>query len=91
MPQPLRIFEYHEIDGKMPQKRQENIMADMYVTRDEYQDLFNKYNEILNRLNSFSASVEPGGTSDKTENRRVKGGTRYFRCLEGRRATALCK
>ena len=75
MPQPLRIFEYHEINGKMPQKRQENVMADMYVTREEYQDLFNKYNEILNRLNSFSANVEPGGTSAKTENRRVKGGT----------------
>lgn len=75
MPQPLRIFEYHEINSKMPQKRQETVTADIYVTREEYQDLFNKYNEILNRLNSFSTSVEPGGASAKTENRRAKGGT----------------
>ena len=49
MPQPLRVFEYHEINGRMPQKQPEAAMNDMYVTRKEYQDLFDKYNEILDK------------------------------------------
>jgi hypothetical protein len=71
MPQPLRVFEYHEINGRMPQKQPEAAMNDMYVTRKEYQDLFDKYNEILDKINSFPAS---GGSTAKPESRRSKGG-----------------
>ena len=55
MPQPLRVFEYHEINGRMPQKQPEAAMNDMYVTRKEYQDLFNKYNEILDKRGAQAA------------------------------------
>lgn len=74
MPQPLRVFEYHEINGRMPQKQTETNMSDVYVTRKEYQDLFDKYNEILVKINSFPASSGSGGTPAKSENRRSKGG-----------------
>ena len=55
----------------MPQKQPEAVMNDMYVTRKEYQDLFDKYNEILDKINSFPAS---GGSTAKPESRRAKGG-----------------
>ena len=71
MPQPLRVFEYHEINGRLPQKQPEAVMNDIYVTRKEYQDLFDKYNEILDKINSFPAS---GGSTVKPESRRSKGG-----------------
>lgn len=72
MPQPLRVYEYHEVNR--PQKQPENNMNDMYVTRKEYQDLFDKYNEILDKINSFPTSGGFGGTAAKSESRRAKGG-----------------
>lgn len=70
MPQPLRTFEYHEIDTQMPLKQPVQNMDSKYVTRQEYDDLKGKYETIINRLNSFSESVRANTVQESA----VKGG-----------------
>ena len=57
MPQPLRIFEYHEVSAQIPPKQPVQEPDNKYVTRQEYDDLKGKYEAIINRLNSFPEPV----------------------------------
>lgn len=57
MPQPLRIFEYHEVSAQIPPKQPVQEPDNKYVTRQEYDDLKGKYDAIIARLNSFSEPV----------------------------------
>lgn len=70
MPQPLRIFEYHEVGTQMPPKQPVQNMDSKYVTRQEYDDLKGKYEAIINRLNSFSEPVRASTAQESA----VKGG-----------------
>lgn len=65
----LRVFEYSEVS---PNNTQVAIATpDKYVTREEYQSLSNKYDEILAKLNSFTEadtkakSKTKGGSADE--------------------------
>lgn len=77
----LRTFEYAEITGNTAQPVQnvpENLDA-KYVTREEYNNLQARYAEIMDKLNSFPASVVPDEPIKKSTARgntgRTKGGT----------------
>lgn len=62
----LRTFEYTEVGAQAPIK-DTTLPEDKFVTREEYQDLSKKYDEIMAKLNSLS-EPEP---KPKT---RAKGG-----------------
>lgn len=86
MPLPLRIFDYTErtIQQNIPQNEpqpQQSIQTnldDKYVTREEYRCLQEQYTEIMDKLDSFHASMvvsEDSRKSAATTNRsRNKGG-----------------
>lgn len=59
MPQPLRTFEYHEINTQMLPKQPVQEPDNKYVTRQEYDDLKAKCDAIASRLNSFPEPIRP--------------------------------
>ena len=76
----LRMFEYTEIVQSAPQAPQ-TVPEDLdskYVTRGEYEALRGQYADILDKLNSFHAASDTGGTVKGTAGantgRRSKGG-----------------
>jgi len=74
MPQPLRVFEYHEVGvsaSALP-KQTETDMDNKYVTREEYNDLKGKYEELYRLLDT---SAQP--LTNKTDVEIKKGGTQH--------------
>lgn len=80
IPLPLRVFDYTERAQSMPQNAPQapnpaQIDLDgKYVTRAEYDDLQDKYMEILERLNNFHSADNSGDTAKRTE--KPSGGAR---------------
>lgn len=74
MPQPLRVFEYHEVgvSASAPPKQTEADMDNKYVTREEYNDLKGKYEELYRLLDT---SAQP--LTNKTDVEIKKGGTQH--------------
>ena len=74
MPQPLRVFEYHEVgvSASAPPKQTEADMDNKYVTREEYNDLKGKYEELYRLLDT---SMQP--LTNKTGVEIKKGGTQH--------------
>ncbi len=76
----MRTFEYTEILQNTPQAPQTvpDNLDSKYVTRSEYEALRGQYAEILDKLNSFHASDNSGGTgkgaATANTGRRAKGG-----------------
>lgn len=72
IPLPLRIFDYQERMQTPQQNAPQSPnpaqvdLGDKYVTREEYNDLNNKYMEILDKLNSFLANVPNTDDSKRT-------------------------
>lgn len=58
----LRTFEYAEVQNTPKQAMGENL-DDKYVTRNEYNSLLQRYDELLNKLDAFRAndSVDSAG------------------------------
>lgn len=84
IPLPLRVFDYTERNQNMPQNTpQDSNQAQIdldgkYVTRAEYDDLQEKYMDILDRLNNFPAPVVPSDdgkrTAAATNKPKIRGG-----------------
>lgn len=76
----LRTFEYTEIVQNSPQAPQTapEDLDSKYVTRQEYDALSAKYTEIMDKLDSFRAVPDTGGTAKgaagANTGRRSKGG-----------------
>lgn len=64
----LRTFEYSEVlqNTLQSSKSSQIDFDDKYVTREEYDDLNEKYMEILERLNNFHPSVSVEETTKRT-------------------------
>lgn len=76
----LRTFEYKEVTSNVPQAQNAPVenMDEKYVTRAEYNNLQERYTEIMEKLNSFRTPVVFDDASKKSTARsnpaRNKGG-----------------
>lgn len=77
----LRTFEYKEVlqDASQAQQSAQINLDDKYVTRNEYEALQARYEEMADKLNNFPVPDVTGGAARRTETRsnssKNKGGS----------------